>query len=230
MNKDQRRRVDFVQVMLLLMLLVGCGSSTPAPTATIVAAPLPADWQRIDLPRLSLALPPEWVTTSADDLDVGDAVAEMSTRNPQLKSLLEQGRVALNSGQVQLIAYDVAAERADPSGFPANLRIGQQTFAQAPTLAAVSDVNEQELRATAGFSDVTRDTILLGGVTVTRLRSTLQITDSAGEPLKLALEQYLLLHDKNMAVVTLTTAAGQQPTYRPIFDQILATLQLKQQP
>ncbi|PLS77153.1 MAG: hypothetical protein CYG59_25375, partial [Chloroflexi bacterium] len=110
----------------MIVLIAGCGSTpAPAPTATIAAAPLPADWQRVELAELSLALPPEWVLTAAEELDVNDAVTEMAAQNPELKALLDQGRTALGSGQVQLIAFDVAPERIDPSGFPTNLRVGQ---------------------------------------------------------------------------------------------------------
>jgi hypothetical protein len=217
-------RVQLVMFVYMLVTVACGGSTTPPPEATIVAAPLPTDWQRIDLPRITLALPPEWAITSPEDIDGSEATTEMAAQNPQLKTLLEQGRVALQSGQVQIIAYDVAPERADESGFPTNLRIGQQQFAQAPTLNEVSDANEQQLRTTAGFSNVQRAGVLLGGTPATRLQSSLQINDGLGQPIDLALEQYLLLNGTDLQIVTLTTPARQQQMYRPIFDQILTTL------
>lgn len=228
----QRRWMrSFTLIGLVIVSLAGCGS-TPSqpPAATIAAAPLPADWQRVDVRELSLALPPEWVLTSPEELDVSGAVTEMAAQNPQLQTLLEQGQVALGSGQVQLIAYDVAPERIDATGFPTNLRVGQQTFTDAPALSAVSDANEQELRATAGFSDVERATALLGDQQTTRLRSTLRVNNPLGEPIQLALEQYLVLRGKELYIMTLTTPAGQQEFYRPIFDQILATMRLEPAP
>ncbi len=210
------------------VLIAGCGSTpAPTPTATIVAAPFPADWQRVELPALSLALPPEWVLTAAEDLDVSDAVTEMATRNPELKALLDQGRTALGSGQVQLIAFDVTPERIDPSGFPTNLRIGQQSFAEAVSLIAISDANEQELRTTAGFSRVERAAVMLGEQPATRLRSTLQINNAVGEPIQLMLEQYLVLRGRELFIVTFTTPSEREQSYRPIFDQILATIRLE---
>ncbi len=212
----------------MIVLIAGCGSTpAPAPTATIAAAPLPADWQRVELAELSLALPPEWVRTAAEDLDVSDAVTEMAAQNPELQALLDQGRTALGSGKVQLIAFDVAPERIDPSGFPTNLRVGQQTFAEAVSLAAISDANEQELRTTAGFSAVERAAVMLGEQPATRLRSRLQINNAVGAPMQLILEQYLLLRGQELFIVTLTTPTGREQTYRPIFDQILATIRLK---
>ena len=215
----------------VVVYLTACGSApAQTPTATIAAAPLPVDWQRIDLGKLTLALPAEWVLTSPEELDVSNAVTEMAVQNPQLKAVLEQGRIALGSGQVQLIAYDVAPERLGATAFPTNLRVGQQTFAEAPTLNAVSDANEQELRATAGFSDVERTAIMLGDQSATRLRSTLRVNDPLGEQLQLTLEQYLVLQDKELYIITLTTPTSQQAAYRPIFDQILATTRLEPAP
>lgn len=215
----------------LLIFLAGCGgSATPAPVATIAAAPLPADWQPLELPEVTLAIPPEWIANAAGDLDVETAATEMAGQNPQLATLLNQSRVALASGEIELIAYDVDLARSDPTGFPANLRIGQQTFATAPALGDVSEANERQLRETPAFTNVDRATVLVGPTTATRLRSTLQIADPTGQPLQLALEQYLLLRDKTLIVVTLTTTVGQQPLYRATFDGIMATVQLRQPP
>lgn len=231
-DRHHRRRYRLLAGALLplLWIVAGCGSSAPAPVATIAAAPLPADWQPVELPEVTFALPPEWSVTAAEDLDFGPAATEMAGQNPQLQELLNQGRIALSSGEVQLIAYDLDLARGDPSGFPANVRVGQQTFAAAPTLSEVGDANERQLRATASFTNVERATVMVGPAPATRLRSTLQIGDAAGQPLQLALEQYLLLQKSSLVIVTLTTTVGQQPLYRETFDSILATMQLKPQP
>jgi hypothetical protein len=209
-------------------ILAACSTSTqPAPQATIAAAALPADWQRIQQPQFSLALPPEWTVTSAEEMNVADAVNEMAAQNPQLKAVLEQGRAALISGQVQLLAFDLNPERIDISGFPTNIRIGRQTVANPAVLEQVADVNEQDLRNTPGFSEVKRTPVLVSGVPATRLTSQLQVNDTAGQPLTLAVEQYLLVDNKEVFVITLTTPHAQQEAYRTTFDQILATLRLK---
>ena len=225
----QRRPVTGA-LLALVWLLASCGGSTAPPVATIAAAPLPADWQPVELPAVTFALPPEWSVTRAEDLDFGPAATEMAGQNPQLQALLDQGRAALSSGEVQLIAYDLDLARGDPSGFPANLRVGQQIFAEAPSMHEVADVNERQLRETAAFTNVDRAAVMVGPTPATRLRSNLRIIDVAGQPLDLALEQYLLMEDTTLVIVTLTSTVGQQPLYRPIYDNILATLQLKAQP
>jgi hypothetical protein len=213
---------------LVVVLLTSCGSSAePAPAATIAAGPLPADWQRIELPQVSLALPPEWAVIDAADVDPSSAVAEMANQNPQLKAVLEQGRAALTSGQVQLIAYDLDPERVGETGFPTNIRIGHQAFSEPPTLTKVSDVNEQDLRKTPGFTDVQRTPVAIGNLPATRLSSKLHINDAAAQPFTLALEQYVIVSQHDVYVLTFTTASERAEHYRSTFDQILGTIRVE---
>ncbi|HEX6287566.1 MAG TPA: hypothetical protein VFZ66_00170 [Herpetosiphonaceae bacterium] len=217
-----------VHLVVIALLLSSCGSAArPAPAATIAAGPLPADWQRVDLPQLSLALPPEWAVTDAADVDLSSAVTEMAGQNPQLKTALEQGRAALTSGQVQLIAYDLDPARIGESGFPTNVRLGRHVFPDAPAPETVADVNEQDLRQTPGFSEVQRASVAIGDLTATRLTSKLQINDVAGQPLALALEQYLLINGNDLYVLTFTTPTDRQQSYRAVFDQILGTVRVE---
>lgn len=216
-----------IAVALIVLLLSSCGSSAPtAPAATIAAGALPNDWQRIDLPPVSLALPAEWAITDASAIDPGSAVTEMANQNPQLKTVLEQGRAALTSGQIQLIAYDLDLDLLRNTGFPTNIRLGRQTFPEAPALDTVSNVNEQDLRNTPGFSDVQRTPVAIGSLAATRLTSRLEINDASGSSLALAFEQYLLVSRNDLFVLTFTAPAEVLPNYRTTFDQILGTLRI----
>jgi len=218
----------FCYLMLVVVCLSSCGSAAqPAPAATIAAGPLPADWQRVDIPQVSLALPPEWVVTDAADIDPSSAVTEMANQNPQLKSVLEQGRAALSSGQVQLIAYDLDSERIGETGFPTSVRLGHQAFSEPPSLPTVSDVNEQDLRNTPGFSDVQRTPVAIGNLSATRLTSKLQINDAGGQALTLALEQYVFVNRTDVYVLTFTSPTERQQQYRVIFDRILGTVRVE---
>jgi hypothetical protein len=212
---------------MLAMLVSSCGSSAqPAPAATIATGSLPTDWQRLDVPPVSLALPSEWFVTDVAAIDPGNAVTEMANQNPQLKSVLEQGRAALASGQVQLIAYDLDPERVGETSFPANLRLGRQSFSEPPDLEKVSDINEQDLRKTPGFSEVQRARVTIGNLPATRLTSTLQITDAAGQPLALSSEQYLFTSGNDVLLLSFTVPQSRQQNYRAIFDQILSTVRV----
>lgn len=227
-----RSRYRFGALWLLIGLvgmLSGCSSapSGSAPVATIAAAALPADWQRIELPQATLALPPQWAVTAADEVDLIGTLEEASAQNPQLRALLERGQTELASGTVQLIAYDLDPANLGATAYPTNLRIGRQSYPEPPSLAAVADVNEQDLKGNTSFREVQRAPVELSGRPATRLTSKLQVNDSTGNPLDLALEQYLLVDGSDVYIITFTAPADQQPRYRSTFDQILATLQFK---
>lgn len=227
----RRQTVALWFVLGLVGLLSGCGAAqSPAPVATIAAAALPADWQRIELPQAELALPPQWAVTSAEDIELGGSIEEAAAQNPELQALLVRGQTELASGTVQLIAYDLDPASLEAAAYPANLRIGRQSYPEAPALAAVSDVNEQELRSNASFQDVQRAPVELSGRAATRLTSKLPINDSTGNPISLALEQYLLIDDKDVYIISFTVLEDQQARYRSSFDQILATLRFKSAP
>ncbi|HEY0604115.1 MAG TPA: DcrB-related protein [Herpetosiphonaceae bacterium] len=217
----------FIYLALAVLLLSSCGSAAaPEPAATIAAGALPNGWQQIDLPPVSLALPAEWSITDAGMIDSNSAVTEMAGQNPQLKTVLEQGRAALVSGQIQLIAYDLELERLSETGFPTNFRLGRQILPETATLDKVSDANEQDLRNTPGFSEVTRTPVAIGNLDATRLTSKLEIKDAIGNPLALAFEQYVLVSRNDVFVLTFTAPAEVQPSYRTTFDQILGTLRI----
>ena len=225
MPSAMRRRWIY---LLVLVLLVGCGTDRgAAPVMTIVAAARPADWQPIALAQITLALPPEWSATEAADNAFDTSIEEAAAQNPQLQALLERGQADLASGVVELIAYDLDPGNLGAAAYPTNLRIGRQSYPEPPALAKVSDVNERDLRANGSFRDVDRAPVIVCGHDATRLRSRLQINDSTGNQLDLALEQYLLVESNAVYIVSFTMPADEQPNYRSTLDRILATLQLK---
>lgn len=219
------RRWRLIGLALLLVSVVsGCGNSPPAPAVTIEAAPLPAGWQQVALPTGSIALPADWGAVSAQDTDFSSAIGDAVAQNPQLEGILARGQAELANGSIQLIAFDLQADEQDESAYPTNLRLGKQSYPSAPTLNAVSDANEQDLRATAGFSDVQRTPVQLADQSATRLTSKLTINNAVGDPLVLAVEQYVIVLNTNVYLLTFSTAETNQANNRAVYDQILATL------
>lgn len=214
-----------ITITLLVSLSACASASQPAPVATISAAALPADWQQIQIPDATLALPPAWAPVAPDTLDLSESITAMAAENPDLQAALEQGRAELTAGQVQLIAYDLVPDNLGDTGFPTNLRIGRQTYPDAPDPQEVADVNEQDLRATAGFSDIQRTPVTIGDTPATRLTSILAVKNDVG-PLRLAIEQYIIVIGPDVFVLTFTTPQDKHAMYRPTFDQILATLRV----
>lgn len=223
MRKCAGRR--WIAWLLLMCLLSACGSSAPpAPTATIAVAPLPAGWQPLTLPQLEVAIPAEWTPLAAGDVDYTEAAGQLGERNPQLAEALQRAQAELGTGNVMLIAFDLRPDQINQVGYPANLRIGRQSYEQPPNLNEISDVNERDLTQTAGFSDVQRTPIQIGETPATKLWSKLQLSDTTETPLTLIVEQYLMVHSTDVFIISFTVPESTAAQYRTTFDQILATL------
>ena len=210
----------YVVAWLGLWLLAACGRSAPV----VTTAPLPAGWQTVQQSGLSLALPPEWEVLAAEDSSFPGAMDELVRENLRLETVAEQARTAVASGQVKLLAFDLAPEDALPN-FTTNLSIGHQQMEQSVSLRAAVAANEQQLREN-GFGEVQSATRNINGVDVGRLSSTLPIQDAAGEPLHLAFEQFIVLTPGQQHILTFTTAVDQRERMLPVFEQIVSTFQV----
>jgi hypothetical protein len=225
LQQHLRCSLRFITALLAMAVLVGCGSAPPAaPAATIAAAPLPGDWQRIDTPQFAVAVPPQWTAMTSEDANIV-AGAELVAQNPDLGTLIDRGMAELAAGQVVLVAYDLDPDNA--TGFTTNLRIGRQTFEEAPALEQIASANQQDLEAQAGFSAIERATVTIGDASAVRLNSKLALNDAVGQPLTLAMEQYLVIDENNVYVITFTVPDNQRAAYRATFDTILSTLRFK---
>jgi hypothetical protein len=214
--------------ILVVLLLAACSpSAPPEPIAAIPAAATPADWQEIELESLSLALPPAWTVTLADAIDSSPPIDDLIERNPQLAAIVREGEAALRAGQIELVAYDLDPAALDDGDIPTSLRVGSQRSETPPSADQVADANEAQLRATPGFSNVERAPISLGDTAATRLTSTLTITDTAGEPLAFHSEQYLIVDDATVQILSFTLPESNRARSRPVLDQILATVRLR---
>ncbi len=205
----------------LILLLVACGQ--PEPTVTSVV--LPPGWQTVDQAGFSFALPPEWQVLSADDGNFAGAMDELVRENPGLQAVANQARTAVTSGQIKLIAFDLAPEDL-LENFTANLSIGQLTLEQPVPLSQIAEANERELQSN-GFTNIQRTSMQVGGEDAARLSSTLEIKDAAGEALVLAVEQVILVRPQQQYVVTFTTTSTQRTRMRPLFEQIMTTFRVE---
>ncbi len=210
----------YVVAWLGLWLLAACDQSAPV----VTTAPLPAGWQTVRQSGLSLALPPEWEVLAAEDSSFPSALDELVRENPRLETVAEQARTAVASGEVKLLAFDLAPEDALPN-FTTNLSIGHQQMDQSVSLRAAVAANERQLREN-GFGEVQSATPKLNGVDLGRLSSTLTIQDAAGEPLQLSFEQFIVLAPGQQHILTFTTSVDQRERMLPVFEQIVSTFQV----
>ena len=209
-----------VVAWLGVWLLVACGRSVPV----VTTAPPAAGRQTVQQSGVSLALPPEWEVLAAEDSSFPGAMDELVRENPRLETVAEQARTVVASGQVKLLAFDLAPEDALPN-FTTNLSIGHQQMEQSVSLRAALTANEGQLREN-GFGEVQSATRNINGVDVGRLSSTLPIQDAAGDPLPLAFEQFIVLTPGQQHILTFTTPVDQRERMLPVFEQIVSTFQV----
>jgi hypothetical protein len=204
----------------LLVLLAACGRSAPAVTSVV----LPEGWQTVQDEEVTFALPPEWEALSTEDSDFAGAIDELVRENPGLQGVAGQAQTAVATGQISLIAFDLAPEHMLPN-FTSNLSLGRQPLDQPASLEQVLEENERALRAN-GFVDVRRATMQVAGEDAARLSSVLEITDAGGAPLTLAVEQAIIARPQRQYVLTFTTAAEQKERMLPVFEQIMGTFRI----
>lgn len=205
----------------LILLLVACGQ--PEPTVTAVA--LPPGWQTVDEAGFSFALPPEWAVVSADDGNFAGAMDELVRENPGLQAVANQARAAVTSGQIKLLAFDLAPEDL-LENFTANLSIGQLALEQPVPLSQIAEANERELQSN-GFTNIQLTSTQVGGEDAARLSSTLEIKDAMSQALVLAVEQVILVRPQQQYVVTFTTTSSQKTRMLPVFEQIVTTFRVE---
>ncbi len=203
------------------LMLAGCGREAP----TITAVSIPQGWQSVKKNNVSFALPPGWEVLATEDANFGEAMDELVRQNPRLQPVATQARTAVASGQVQVLAFDLSPEGVLPT-FTTNLSIGRQEMPRAASLDDVAEANQEQLRAN-GFREIERGTTTTGGEEVARLSSTLSITDTLGEELPLAFEQYILVEGRQQWVLTFATIAEQRQDLRPTFERIVGTFRVE---
>lgn len=207
-------------VLILLGLLTSCGRQP----ATITSIALPSGWQTVNRSGLTFGLPPDWQVLSSDEGNFEGALDDLVASNPRIAPVAEQTRAALTSGQVKLLAFDLAQADALPN-FTTNLSVGQQATT-ARSLDELAKANERQL-TDSGFTAVQRSSTSTGVGAAARLASTYTIAAADGSSLQLVLTQFIVLHAAQQYIFTFTTTADQGTRMQPTFEQVMGTLQIK---
>jgi len=214
------RLVRFCLAFTLLAVMSSCGQQA----APITAVALPAGWQSIQKAGLTFALPPDWQVLSADEGNFEGALDDLVAANPRIAPVAEQSRAALRSGQIKLLAFDLAQADVVPN-FTTNLSAGQQATTST-SLDQLAAANEQQLK-TSGFTAVQRANTTTGAGPAARLTSNYTIKAADETSLQLAITQYILIHAAQQYFFTFTTTPDQQARMQPVFEQVMGTLQIK---
>jgi hypothetical protein len=190
---------------------------TPPPQATITAVDPPKDWQWLELPHLTLALPPSWVVPVVEDRAEIDPTA---TEVPRFQLPAPQD-------PIHLTAFDVDPEQTDETGIVTTLRIEVQPETEPADLLQIADADAQQVSTTPEAGDLQRTPIRIDGTDAVRLRWPLQDKLTPEQPRTLVVERYIMVVDNTVYRFDFTTSAGQAETYRAAFDQVMASLRIQ---
>lgn len=231
MNK--RGFTPIVGLLLLGILLAGCGSgsapeATPAPTAAPTSAPgqtapVSAEgWTLNQVPkdRFAIALPPDWEQVDMDPSKFLASMQALSERNADAAAQIEGQARALASAGVAFFGFDPEAE-ALAAGVPTDANVQRQPLGGPMTLDEITSLALQNLEnSEAVEKPVSNRTVTLEAGEAAEFRFRANVTDQNGNPLALAITQYLIIRRQDLYVVTLTTTADKADAYAATFEAI----------
>lgn len=194
----------------------GHATATPetAQSPTVLAEVPPQSPSPVEV---DLTLPPGWEELAMDGSDLDETVARSGIEDPAFRDQLATQLDALAGTGGQLFAADFASPATSEQGY-----LTSATLLRFPVGAlglddlagqvegSLRDIGGQDVR-------VRRETLPVGDVLRARYRVT--------EPDFLHVRQYYVL-DGQGQVVNLSLGTDRPDQYRPVFDDIAATLQL----
>jgi hypothetical protein len=222
-----------------VLALAGCGgepstSSTATASAAVSADPsaagdgLPDGWSRVVVADhdFSVGLPPEWISASLDDVGDEDLFADLIGDNPDAAALLEQTRQAIESGQINLFAFD-PGERTQQANFAANLNvidIGDPGNDSAESVR--QQMVEQLPQQIPGASVRSSTTVVLpsGEAAVVELEWTL---NEGEEAVEVTLTQYAIIAGDRGFILSLTAPRQFAADYQTIWDDVAASFRVE---
>jgi hypothetical protein len=188
---------------------------------------LPDGWEAIAVADLgfSIGVPEGWEELSAETLADSAVIDEMIETNPDAAVALEQARVAIESGQIGLFAFDSADAG---SGFATNLNvINVGAVTESPEEAA-----EQIAAAIEGsvpvLGEVSTGTTSVPAGEAATVRYEWELADAAGATTAVTVLQYAIITGDGTGYVISFSAASDrfaedEETFRQIVDTFRAT-------
>ncbi len=179
-------------------------------------------WVLNEVPRdrFAIALPANWEQV---DMDPSKFMASMQTlreRNAEAAAVIEGQARALASAGVSFFGFDPASETL-AVGIATDANVQRQPMGTPMTLDDITELALQNLgNSQAVEQPVTHRRVMLEGGESTEFRFRANVTDQSGNPLALAVTQYLIVRQQDLYVITLTTTADRDSAYAEVFEQI----------
>ena len=218
-----RRRAGVLVAVIGVLAVAGCG---PSGGGAPQSSELPEGWERheVEAAGFSLGLPDRWEPVDPESITEGGAFRDLVDENPELESVLLDVESQIESGVVDLFAFDLSPDVAD-IGFATNVNV----IALGETSDSLNEIEDQAVSEIESAVDVKGEIAvdranLPVGESV-RVRYVWDLNRPDGEPLTVATTQYLIPTGGEGFVVTFSTTDDADEEYQPTFVQMANSFQ-----
>jgi hypothetical protein len=203
-------------------------ASTSVSAAPSDSGSLPGGWKLVTVEDegLSLALPKDWITASAQDLADAGVFEQLADENPEASAVLEQARQLLESGQLSFLALETG-NRTVETGFAANMNV---VFVADPGSSTPEQIAAQMAFALPvqipGLEVLNKDTTVLPAGDAAVVEATWTLIQG-GRKLPLRLIQYLVLVADSAYVLSFTVPDKNADLYDDIWQVIVESFRVE---
>jgi len=209
----------------LLLLGTACNKrGASSSTALVTTMPVSdtkdeSGWPVYDVKNegFAVSLPPNWRRVDMNPQTFEAAYKEAMKQNPQLESMYGNLRQQMTNG-VKFFGFDPTTAA---TGFNTNINVLRLPLPPGGTLdSTVADTLRETQAMPTIAQPIAHERLKLPSGDRERLRYKMTMNGPNGQPVALAITQFILVNGKDGFAVTLTTTASQEAHYNATFDQI----------
>ncbi len=212
-------------------------SPTPQATATrVVQAPptpvlTPAElgWTLYPLPQegFAISVPTSWAAQNFDPATLASLMQKVQEKNPQYAKTLGSQAPQMAAAGIKFIAIDLTPQ-PDAPNFATNLNVIHLAIPPGVTMDNFVNTNVTQLESSGVTKSINHRRVKLPAGDAEELRYIAAMAISGAEKTQIAITQYLILHNRDGYVLTLTTDPKLDAKYFPTFEKIARSLQWTQ--
>jgi len=152
---------------------------------------------------------------------------QVQEKNPQYAKTLGSQAPQMAAAGIKFIAIDLASHPEAPN-LATNLNVIHHSISQSVTMDNYVSTNLKQLEDSGIAKSITHRRVKLPAGEAEELRLTVTMVITGAEKMQVATTQYLILHNREGYVLTLTTDPKLDAKYFPTFEKIAKSFQWTQ--
>lgn len=209
------------------------GSAAPSASAAAESSSAPVE---VDVPEgyklvasddgFALALPADWQELVLSAAEREANLDAFKQQNPEVGALIEQRLGGDTADLFKLFAFDAQSFSQDAT-FVADLNVIRQSVPQNVDLAQYTEASRQQIEQLPNRQgDVAIDSVTVAAGRASKITYQAQLNAANGQPLVVAIVQYVVVRGGDAYAVTLRSPADRVAEYTPVFEQIGQSFQV----